>query len=205
MFGLITYYRKLKPKFNGFLFKTFYSGSRIKVGKNFTCDTLPEVTVDKGCILEIGDNVLLRRNVEIRVHGKSKIIIGSNNRIDRGVRLLSSNESRIELGEGTRVGLYSVFNGGDDIITGKKCLVSGFVYLQTSMHNYKGEKAVQEQGYSHAPVVLGDDVWIGAHVVILPGCNIGNKSVIGSNAVVTSNVEEGNVMGGVPAKKLKER
>lgn len=155
--------------------------------------------------MNIGNNVLLRRNVEIRCHGKSTIEIENNVRIDRGVRLLAANNSKITIGDGTRIGLYTVFNGGDSITIGKKVLISGFVYLQTSMHKHQKNKDVQDQGYAHHPVELKDDAWLGAHVVVLPGCTIGKGAVVGSNAVVTQSVNDNMVVAGIPAKPLKER
>ena len=204
-FFLYTYLKRIRPKFNGFLFRLLFSNSRVRIGKNFQCDTWPTLTIDKTAKLIIGNDVLLRRNVEIRAHGTSTIHFKGNNRIDRGVRILSANKGNIVLDEGVRVGLYSVFNGGDDILVGKKVLISGFVYLQTSMHNHKKGKSVQDQGYSHKPVILEDDVWLGTHVVVLPGCAIKKGSVVGSNAVVTKSIDEEQIAGGVPAKILKDR
>lgn len=198
--------RSFKPKLLAFLTRLFYFGSNIKIGKNFKTDTIPKILIDKGCTLFIGDNVEFRRNVEIRVHNSSKIIINNNVRIDRGVRLLSANDAIINLGKGCRIGLYSVLNGGDSISVGEKSLISGFVYLQTSMHNYnKSQKAVQDQGFTHSPIVLQDDTWLGTHVVILPGVTVGSKSIVGSNAVVSKSVEESQIVVGIPAKPIKQR
>lgn len=55
------------------------------------------------------------------------------------------------------------------------------------------------------PIIIGNDVWIGANAVILPGVNIGNGAVIGAGAVVTKNVPDYAVVVGVPAKVLKYR
>jgi len=155
--------------------------------------------------ISIGDNVLLRRNVELRAHGESVLRIGNNCRIDRGVRLLSANQAKLEVCNGARIGLYTVFNGGDSIYVGEKSLISGFVYLQTSMHNFSGSGSVQNQGYTHAPIVLGEDVWIGTHAVIFPGVTLGAKSIVGSNSVVNKSFEENSIVAGAPAKLLKNR
>lgn len=198
--------RDFRPKFYGWLTRVVYSGSNISFGKNLRCDSVPKILIDTNAKLTIGDNLELRRNIEIRVHGKARVNIGKNVRIDRGVRILAANQSEITIGEGTRIGLYTVFNGGDSITVGKKTLISGFVYLQTSMHGFKDRNlSVQEQGYDHLPVVLEEDVWLGTHVVILPGVRLEKGVVVGSNAVVTKSVEAYKVVGGIPAKELKER
>jgi acetyltransferase-like isoleucine patch superfamily enzyme len=207
LLGATQYYiRTWKPKWSAFLTRLLYGGERLRIGKKFSADSVPRILVDKGARLIIGDNVEFRRSVEIRVHGTATVIIESNVRIDRGVRILAANNAVIKIGSGTRIGLYTVLNGGDSITLGNKVLISGFVYLQTSMHGFANkEQSVQDQGYDHAPVVLDNDVWLGTHVVIMPGCTLGKGVVVGSNAVVTKSVSEYNVVAGIPAKSIKER
>ena len=48
----------------------------------------------------------------------------------------------------------------------EKVLISGFVYLQTSMHNHNKNGNIQDQGYKHGPIEIHDDVWLGSHVVV---------------------------------------
>ena len=199
------YLKKLFPKIKGLCFKLLFSSKKVVVGKNFQCDTWPSLIIDKDAKLIFGDNVILRRNVEIRAHGNSTIHLEGNNRIDRGVRILGNNNAEILIGSNTRIGLYAVLNGGDSIRIGKKVLISGFVYLQTSMHNHKKGDNVQDQGYKHGPVELKDDVWLGSHVAVLPDCILGKGCVVGSNAVVTKSADDGNVLAGIPAKIIKER
>lgn len=200
------YLRTLKPTWIGWLTRILYFGTRVKIGTNFKCDSIPRIIIDKQCSLQIGDNVEFKRNVEIRTHGSSIITLGNNVRIDRGVRILATNNSRIVLSEGVRIGLYTVLNGGDSIWIGKKSLISGFVYLQTSMHTHLDRSiSVQDQGYDHSAICLEDDVWLGTHVVILPGITVAKGAVIGSNAVVTKSVEAFKIMAGIPAKEINER
>ena len=203
--SIYQYLKKLSPKIKGQLFILFLSSKKLSIGKNFQCDTWPSLIIDKNAKVIIGDNIQLRRNVEIRAHGNSTIILKGDNRIDRGVRILGNNESEISIDLNTRIGLYTVLNGGDSIKIGKKVLISGYVYLQTSMHNHQKGSNVQDQGYKHGPVHLEDDVWLGAHVVVLPDIMIRKGCIIGSNAVVTKSTEKGNVLVGIPAKPINER
>lgn len=198
--------KSFRPTLNSILTKLFYNGNRCKIGKHFRADAIPKLIVDKNCKLSIGNNVEFRRNVEIRVHGTAEVIIEDNVRLDRGVRILAANNARIIISTKTRIGLYTILSGGDSITIKEKCLISGFVYLQTSMHGYKNkELSIQEQGFSHAPITLEQDVWLGTHVVIMPGCTLGKGSVVGSNAVVTKSIKEYEVVAGIPAKVLKAR
>ncbi len=186
----------------------FYStkSRQVKVGNNLKLLDVPDLYVSKNSKLIIGNNVLFRSDIEIRIDNESTIIIGNNCRIDKGVRLIATNGSSIILDNDVRVGLGSVFNGGCDILIGAYTLISGYVFLQTSMHTFNNRNMpIQKQGYQHGPVQIGTDVWIGAHAVILPGCIIGEGSIIGSNAVVTKSVDEYTVVGGIPAKFIKTR
>lgn len=202
---ILRIYYKTRPIFLGWLFKFLFSSNNLKIGKNFQCDTFPKLLLDKSASMRLGNNVTFRRNVELRAHGTSRLTIGDNCRIDRGVRILSANEASIDLEEGVRIGLYSVFNGGDSIFVGKESLISGFVYLQTSMHNYKGSGNIQSQGYSHASIYLGQDSWLGTHAVIFPGVRLESKCIVGSSSVVMNSFPENSVLAGIPAKILKNR
>ncbi|MBX2873135.1 MAG: acyltransferase [Saprospiraceae bacterium] len=199
------YLRERLPLWKGKLFRWLFSGEQLLIEEGFKCDTWPSVNITDGAKVYIGPNTHLRRNVEIRAHGQSTVRLEGDIRIDRGVRILAANAAEIIIENGTRIGLYSVLNGGDSIRIGAKVLISGFVYLQTSMHNHQREGKIQNQGYSHAPVKLEEDAWLGAHVVVLPGVTIGQGGVVGSNAVVTKDVAAFEVVGGVPAKVLKIR
>ena len=65
---------------------------------------------------------------------------------------------------------------------------------------------MREQGYGpEKTIIIGDDVWIGGHVIILPGVNIGNGAIVGAGAVVTRDVPEYAVVGGNPAKVIRFR
>ena len=65
---------------------------------------------------------------------------------------------------------------------------------------------MMEQGvYSKGPVVIGDDVWLGAGAMVLDGVQIGKGCIVGAGSVVTKNLPDYAVAVGVPAKILKNR
>ena len=65
---------------------------------------------------------------------------------------------------------------------------------------------MNQQGFTpEKPIVIEDDVWIGARVIILPGVHIGTGAVVGAGAVVTKDVPDYAVVGGNPARILKMR
>ena len=191
------------PRFFAAMTRFLYGADNVLIGDGLLCDGVPRFLVDDTARLVIGSNVQIRSGVEIRVHGSAKVAIEDGVRIDRGVRILGANDAEIVIGSGARIGLYSVLNGGDSISLGRKCLISGFVYLQASMHRFSDSNAaISDQGYDHSPITLGDGCWLGTHVVVMPGRSIGKGAIVGSNAVVTRDVEDGLVVAGVPARSV---
>jgi len=198
--------RDLRPILMGKLTRFIYKSENVKFGRGLRCDGIPIILVDKGAEIEFGNYVTLRSSVEIRCHGNSRIYISDDVRIDKGVRLLSANEAILRLHDGVRIGLFTVVNGGDSITIGANSLISGYVYLQASMHGYKKTGLIiKDQGYNHAPIELKQDCWLGAHVVVMPGVILEEGVVVGSNAVVRRSFSKYSVIGGIPAKIIKHR
>lgn len=95
------------------------------------------------------------------------------------------------------VDCYSV----DKIILGRNAIVSENAFLCTASHEI-GSKAF---ALTHAPIILGDDTWIGARAIVLPGRKIADSAVVAAGAVVTKDVGPSEVVGGNPACFIKRR
>ena len=126
---------------------------------------------------------------------------GKNVNIESNASITSS----LEIGNNSGIGIASRIYG--KVCIGNNVLMGPEVIILTSGHNYENMNVlIQEQGsLKEKPVIIGDDVWIGARAIILPGVEIGNGAVIGAGAVVTKNVPPYSVVGGVPAKIIKCR
>ena len=80
------------------------------------------------------------------------------------------------------------------------------VTIMTNSHNYNRiDISMKSQNVRHKKVNIGDDVWIGAKSTILMGVNVGKGAIIGANSVVTKNIPEYSIVGGVPAKVISVR
>lgn len=107
------------------------------------------------------------------------------------------------IGDHTRIGLYNTIIG--PVIIGNHVNLAQGIIVTALNHNFdKTFKRIDEQGISTAPIVISDDVWIGANAVILPGVTIGRHSVIAAGAVVTKDVPDNCIVAGVPAKMIKK-
>ena len=101
---------------------------------------------------------------------------------------------------GTRCMVQSQVTIGDNVIMGPD------VKIYSRNHRYDDTDApIQLQGKIQRQTVIGNDVWIGANVLILPGVTVGNHVVIGAGAVVTKDIEDYSVVGGNPAIVIKKR
>ena len=119
-----------------------------------------------------------------------------------------SQTSRLQIGRRSVVGEFSnVRAAGQEIVLGDNCLLAQFVSLIGANHSYVRGMPIRDQSWNNVGggVRIGDDVWIGAHAVILPGVTIGAGSIIAAGAVVTTDIPEFVVAGGVPARVIKAR
>lgn len=115
------------------------------------------------------------------------------------------NGSEIMIGDYSGIGLNCRLQGPVHI--GKFVMMGPEVLIYTKNHEVEDiEKPMIFQGETAAQlVIIGDDVWIGARAIVLPGVHIGQGAVIAAGAVVTRNVEPYTIVGGVPAKLIKNR
>lgn len=113
--------------------------------------------------------------------------------------------SNISIGDNSGIGDGCFLQDMGSISIGKDVLMGPEVMIFTANHETKKDELLRNQGSAVKGVIIGDDVWIGARAMILPGVKISKGAVIAAGAVVSRDVEEYTIVGGVPAKKIGER
>jgi acetyltransferase-like isoleucine patch superfamily enzyme len=109
----------------------------------------------------------------------------------------------VVIGDHTRIGLHNTVIG--PVTIGSHVNLAQGITITALNHNFKDKsQRIDDQGVSTDSVIVGDDIWIGANAVILPGVNIGHHSVVAAGAVVTKDVPPHSLVAGVPAKIIKE-
>lgn len=88
---------------------------------------------------------------------------------------------------------------GDDLLLGPN------VVITSTSYRYNAGAPVTKQPMRESPVKIGNDVWVGANAVILPGAQIGNSAIIAAGAVIRGDVPAGAIMAGVPAREIGHR
>ena len=106
------------------------------------------------------------------------------------------------IGDNTRIGIHCTVIG--PVTIGSHVNLAQGITVTALNHNFEdSSRRIDEQGVSTKPVVISDDVWIGANAVILPGVTIGHHCVVAAGAVVTKDVPPHTLVTGVPAKQIK--
>lgn len=111
---------------------------------------------------------------------------------------------KVEIGDNTIINVGTTVGGQCGVKIGKDVLIGYNVHIVSQHHEYRYPNIpIRKQGYYGAPIVIEDNVWIGANAVILPGVRVGKGAVIGANVVVTRNVKPFTVVGGIPVRYIK--
>lgn len=153
------------------------SGSRLSIGR-FVEFSSPQ-NISLGNEIYIVDGAVLRAD-------EGKITIGNKFALNGNARIVADCDGEIIIGNSVMVGPNTI--------------------IRASNHKFENVAVdIWLQGQTGGTIIIGDDVWIAANVVILPGVRIGSHSVIAAGAVVTKNVPEYSVVAGVPARIISTR
>lgn len=171
-----------------------------------------QVERDAGSRIRFGDYCTVQHSVHlvsIRANARARggeIAIGDGCQIKHSSLLLAKS-GVLTIGSRCSVGRYTEIACEDVPITiGNNVRIATHVWMGTGNHVFADpERPIVEQGLIQQPITIQDDVWIGTQVAILPGVRIGRGAVVAAGAVVSHDVPSFAVVGGVPARVLKQR
>jgi acetyltransferase-like isoleucine patch superfamily enzyme len=152
------------------------------------CDTVPlTVTLDG----------------RVRVRNRGRIELGDRVRFDAHIvpTQLSAEGGRLSIGERTYLNYGVSIGVRQEVAIGANCLIGQYVIIMDSDYHDLVTRAAPGPV---APVVIEDDVWLGARVVVLKGVRIGRGSAIGAGSVVTRDIPPGCLAAGVPARVVRK-
>ncbi len=145
---------------------------------------------------------------ELRFWYYKKCLEKTSGRFDIGMGVIIYSPENVHIGNGTILNRFIELRASPNskIFIGDNCLLASFVMIITANHNFLDKKSlIKNQGHSEKQVIIGNDVWIGAKSIILPGVTIGDGAVIGAGCVVTKDVPPYCVAVGNPARIIKNR
>lgn len=141
---------------------------------------------------------------EVR-EGYGRVVVGAYTHFGAHARV-RSHEGTVRIGSKSVIGIRNTINGWIDISIGDTCLFGDDVYICDFDHVMADlSTPIKDQGIVKSPVRIGDDVWLGAKVVVTRGTRIGAQSVVAASAVARGTYPERSVVAGIPGKVVKTR
>lgn len=177
------------------------TGKKVFVGKN------TKIFNSKNIVF--GKSVTIDNYTIIDGFSSEKIILGDCVKIGAFSNLSSTSHlskygKGLKMGNNSAIGDYTQFGAAGGIEIGDDVIMGSYISFHSENHNYAdNSKLIREQGVTSKGIKIGNNVWVGAKVTFLDGCEVGNNSVVAAGAVVNGIYPDNSIIGGVPAKILK--
>jgi acetyltransferase-like isoleucine patch superfamily enzyme len=177
------------------------TGKKVFVGKN--------TKIFNSNNIVFGKSVTIDNYTIIDGFSSEKIILGDCVKIGSFSNLSSTSHlskygKGLKMGNNSAIGDYTQFGAAGGIEIGNDVIMGSYISFHSENHNYSdNSKLIREQGVTSKGIKIGNNVWVGAKVTFLDGCEVGNNSVVAAGAVVNGVYPDNSIIGGVPAKILK--
>lgn len=196
----------LKDQYYIYLNRLYLWSMNINFGKNVNIrGPLTLIIRGKPGNIIIGDNFSCLGFLVLNNRENGRIEIGENVFFDKSVELCAAMDAVLKVDDSAAICARFICNAGANVYIGKMTVIASNCNINASERLRKKGIFMKHQEYMHAPITIGEDVWIGSNVSVLKGIKIGNGAIIGANAVVTSDIESNGIAAGVPAKIIKYR
>jgi maltose O-acetyltransferase len=148
----------------------------------------------------------------VRLEGRARVVAAGTLRLGERVRMIGhvvpvelavDRGAELTIGERTFINYGVSIGATRSIVIGARCNFGPYVNIvDTGFHRLEPERRLERP--PPEPVRIGDDVWLGVRVIVLPGVTIGDGSIIGAGSVVTSDIPPRSLAVGVPARVVRE-
>jgi acetyltransferase-like isoleucine patch superfamily enzyme len=143
--------------------------------------------------------------VKFEIGPDARVVLGRWSWVGDGCKI-RAHEGIIAIGAKSVLGQECTLSCYQQISIGRECIIADRTMMIDFDHGTaEVERAIREQGIYKRDVRIGHNVWIGYGACILRGVTVGDNAVVGTSAVVTSDVPEDAVVGGAPARVLRMR
>lgn len=173
------------------------------LGKNVSFFNLPKITYGK--FLRLGNQVAVSALSKNGIHFGNNVSIGAFSRVIVSTSLNDIGD-KISIGNNVGIGEFAYLGGAGGLEIGDECIVGQYLSCHPENHVYDDINiSIRHQGVTRKGIKIGNNCWIGSKVTILDGVIIGNGCIIAAGSVVTKSFPDNSIIGGVPAKTLKNR
>lgn len=131
---------------------------------------------------------------EIDISKNGKLFIGKFVKMRSGSKLRVRKNGEIKIGKNTSLNHSCIFTAHEKIIIGQDVQFGPNVLIYDHDHDFRQKDGLKDLKYKTSPVVIGDNVWIGANVVILRGSEIGHNCVIGAGSIIKGKIIDNTVL-----------
>ncbi|MDH4271733.1 MAG: acyltransferase [Candidatus Aminicenantes bacterium] len=176
-------------------------GKGIVFGRNITLRHPHKIALGANCVID--DNVVL----DAKGEKNEGLRLGDNVYVGRNT-ILSCKEGSIAVGDYTNISANCSLLSETEINLGRYCFLAGHCYLVAGGNHSFDDVSLPimfQPSVSKGGIRVGDDVWLGAGVIVLDGAAIGQGTVVGAGAVVTEPLPEFSVAVGSPARVIRNR
>ena len=144
-------------------------------------------------------------NVKFEIGRDATVTLGRWSWIGHGTNI-RAHDGHVSIGAKSVLGQECTISAFQHVSIGRECIVADRVMMIDFDHGIvEVERPIREQGIYKRDVDVGHNVWIGYGACLLRGVAVGNNSVIGTSAVVTGDVPDNAVVGGIPARVIRMR
>lgn len=199
----------------------------IDIGNNSQLQKEACFKIARGARLTMGKNCHIEKNTSIAISVNASLIINNSCTIGEGTSIYINNNwnwgsdiaiarhcqlfareagvcGKLLINDGCHIADFTLIDVTDDVTIEKNVAIGPNTTIYTHDHKYTTTKAAWKGELIRKPVFIGEGAWIGSRVTILPGIKIGKFAVIAAGTVVTKDVPDYSLHGGVPAKLLKK-
>jgi acetyltransferase-like isoleucine patch superfamily enzyme len=143
--------------------------------------------------------------VKFEIGREAKVELGRWSWIGHGSKI-RAHEGQVSIGAKSVLGQECTISAYQNISIGRECIIADRVMMIDFDHGVvEVERPIREQGIYKRDVVIGNNVWIGYGACLLRGVIVGDNAVIGTSSVVTCDVPDNAVVGGIPARLIRLR
>jgi acetyltransferase-like isoleucine patch superfamily enzyme len=137
---------------------------------------------------------------------EGRLEVGPHALLEPGVWITAPGQARVRIGEGTFLNLGVMVASTALVEIGAHCMLANGCFVTDGNHRFDDpDMPITWQGFtSKGPTRIGDNTWLGANVVVTSGVTIGRRCVVGANSVVTTDIPDGSIAAGAPARVLKQ-
>lgn len=143
------------------------------------------------------------RNIYISCTDGGSIIIGKGVSLSDNIKIIAQG-GHIEISDNSHIGDGTFIVCKESIFIGENALIAEYVVIRDQNHGLKSDP-INTAGFSSAPIVIKENVWIATKATVLKGVSIGAGAVIAAHAVVNRSVTARSIVAGIPARKVGVR